>query len=199
MEHRTHPLKVPKGTTLFSPGQACPGFVVLRSGTIRVTLTAENGREVVLYRVRPGDVCLQTFSCLVTGEPYKAEGVAETDLTGDIVPPAAFEARLSESPEFRGLVFGAVAHRFAEFERLLEDVALTGFDARLARALLALADDDGTITATHEALATEIASGRAVVSRRLAAFAKDGIVTLTRGQVHITDRAKLEQIAADTR
>jgi CRP/FNR family transcriptional regulator len=33
----------------------------------------------------------------------------------------------------------AAARRFADFERLVEDVALTGFEARLARALLRLA------------------------------------------------------------
>ena len=195
----TQPLRCPAGSVLFSPGQPCPGFVLLSSGRIRVTLTAENGREVVLYRVGPGDICLQTFSCLVTGEPYGAEGVAETDIEGELVPPAAFEARLADSAEFRHAVFTAVATRFAQFERLLEDVALTGFDARLARTLLALADDTGTVTATHDALAAETASGRAYVSRRLAAFAREGIVTLGRGQVHLTDPARLEQIAAGSR
>ena len=84
----------PKGTVLFQPGQACPGLVLLDKGTIKVTLTAANGREVVLYRVSPGDMCLQTFSCLVEGRTYSAEGVAETDLEGD-------KALLRSSEELR--------------------------------------------------------------------------------------------------
>jgi CRP/FNR family transcriptional regulator len=187
----------PRGTTLFQPGQACPGLVLLDKGTIRVTLTAANGREVVLYRVSPGDMCLQTFACLVEGRSYSAEGVAETDLEGELVPPDQFRTRLDSDPAFRALVFSAVANRFGEYERLIEDVALTGFDARLARVLLRLADPSGEVHAAHSALAVETASGRAFVSRRMAEFARQGLVEQLRGGVRITDRAGLERIAAD--
>jgi CRP/FNR family transcriptional regulator len=187
----------PRGTTLFQPGQACPGLVLLDKGTIRVTLTAANGREVVLYRVSPGDMCLQTFACLVEGRSYSAEGVAETDLEGELVPPDQFRTRLEGDPDFRTLVFSAVANRFGEYERLIEDVALTGFDARLARVLLRLADPAGEVHAAHSALAVETASGRAFVSRRMAEFVRQGLVEQLRGGVRITDRAGLERIAAD--
>ncbi|PCH70265.1 MAG: cyclic nucleotide-binding protein, partial [Rhodobacteraceae bacterium] len=86
MTHKSHPLSCPAGTVLFRPGQECPGFVRLQSGSIRVTLSAANGREVVLYRVAPGDVCLQTFACLTDGRSYSAEGVAEQDIVGEIMP-----------------------------------------------------------------------------------------------------------------
>lgn len=197
MSMRTHQLVAPKGATVFSPGQACPGFVVLRQGSIRVSLTSENGREVVLYRVTPGEVCLQTFSCLINDETYRAEGVAETDLEGYIIPVEAFQAKLNDDPEFRDRVFSSVAKRFTDFEQLVEDVALIGFDARLARTLLKLRDGDDTVHATHEQLARETASGRAFVSRRLAEFAHAGVVELGRGSVHLSDIGQLTQIAAD--
>jgi CRP/FNR family transcriptional regulator len=93
---------------------------------------------VVLYRVQPGDVCLQTFSCLINHSTYRAEGVAETDLSGTLLPPDLFQARMAEDPEFRADIFSSVARRFGDFEQLVEDVALIGFDARLARVLLRL-------------------------------------------------------------
>lgn len=199
MTDRRRPIQVPKGTTLFQPGQACPGLVLLDRGTIKVTLTAANGREVVLYRVRPGDMCLQTFACLVEGKTYSAEGVAESDLEGELVPPDQFRARLHSDDRFRELVFSAVANRFAEYERLIEDVALTGFDARLARCLLRLADADGRVSASHNALAVETASGRAFVSRRMAEFARQGLVEQHRGEILLIDLDGLERIAAEER
>lgn len=199
MTARIRQLSAPKGTVLFSPGQPCPGFVTLRKGTIRVTLTAPNGREVVLYRVRPGDICLQTFSCLINHHTYGAEGVAEEDLEGDILPAETFHERLAVDPGFRDRVFSAMAKRFSDFEQLVEDVALTGFDARLSRALLRLADGTGRVSATHEQLAAETASGRAFVSRRLNEFAALGLVELGRGAVTLLDRSRLEQIAAESR
>ena len=193
------PLSCPAGTVIFRPGEDCPGFVRLARGTIRVTLSAPNGREVVLYRVEPGDVCLQTFACLTDGRRYSAEGVAETDVEGEILPHAAFRRRLAADAAFRDEVMTAVARRFADYERLVEDVALTGFDARLARALLRLAGDGDAIATTHEALAAETASGRAFVSRRLGAFARQGLIAPERGRIRILDRAGLVRMAGADR
>lgn len=189
----------PKGSVLFQPGHECPGFLLLEEGSIKVTLTGASGREVVLYRVRPGDVCLQTFCCLVEGDLYSAEGIAETDLSGELVPAAEFNRRLAEDEAFRGRVMASVATRFGEYQRLIEEVALTGFDARLSRVLLRLSDDGGKVTATHNALAAETASGRAYVTRRLADFARRGLVEQQADGVAILNEAELERIAADAR
>lgn len=191
--------RAPKGKTIFQPGQECPGFVVLMRGTIRVTLTGASGREVVLYRVRPGEVCLQTFTCLVEGGAYGAEGVAETDLEGELIPPEQFRRRLAEDADFRNRIMHSVATRFSEYQHLVEDVALTGFDARLAKVLLRLADATGKVAATHGALASETASGRAYVSRRLAHFAERGLVRQADDGVEILDRDGLQRIAAEAR
>lgn len=186
---------VPRGSVLFSPGQDCSGFVVLRAGRIKVLLTGENGREIVLYRVEPGQVCLQTFGCLVNGTSYSAEGVAESDLELEIVPAGAFRQRIVEDAAFREQLLGAVAARFADMERLVEDVVLTGFEPRLARTLLRLMDTAGTVDATHEDLAREMGSGRAAVSRGIAALAREGLVETARGITRVLDRAGLERHA----
>ena len=182
---------------LFSPGQDCPGYVKLTRGTVRVTLTAANGREVVLYRVGPGDVCLQTFACLTEGRTYSAQGIAETDLEGEILPHARFLGQMEQNSAFRSEVLSAVARRFGDYEQLVEDVALTGFDTRLARVLLRLSAGDGTVRTTHDALAAETASGRAFVSRRLGELSRQGLVEPGRGVIRILNRPALERIAAD--
>ncbi len=191
------PHRIEAGAVLFRPGDPCRGFVVLHEGTLRVTLTAASGREIVLYRVSRGDICLQTFSCLVEGRDYAACGIAETPLMAEVIPAVDFHRRLSDDSEFRRQVFSAVAQRFSDFERLVEDVALTGFTARLARALLRLANADGKVVATHEQLAVETGSGRAVVSRQLARFAAANLVGMERGQVSLLDWDALADIADD--
>jgi CRP/FNR family transcriptional regulator len=189
----------PKGAQIFQAGQACPGFVTLSEGSIRVTLTGPSGREVVLYRVRPGEVCLQTLSCLISDEPYGAEGVAEADLVGELVPARAFRRKFAEDAEFRDRIMTSVSTRFAEYQQLVEDVALTSFDARLAKVLLRLASPQGKVLATHAELAAETASGRAYVSRRLAAFARKGWVAQQEDGVALTNTAELEHLAAGGR
>lgn len=160
-----------------------------------MSLTAANGREIVLYRVREGEVCLQTFSCLIENRRYSAEGLAETDLDAEIVAPEAFRTRMAGDENFRDDIFHAVARRFADFEQLVEDVALSGFEARLARALLRLADSGEIVSATHDKLAVETGSGRAVVSRQLQEFSRRNLVTATRGRIRLLDRRRLGELA----
>ena len=191
-------LSLPRGASLFFPGDACSGFVVVHTGTIVVTLTAENGREIVLYRVGPGDICLQTFGCLVNGGTYSAHGSAETDLMIEVIPTGDFERRMAADPAFRRQLLVAVATRFGDLERLVADVALSSIAVRLARALLRLADAQGVVTATHEALASEIGSAREVVSRQLGQMTRDGLIEATRGHIALRNAAALRTLAAET-
>lgn len=188
---------LPRGTVLFRPDDACSGFVVVHAGTVKVSLLAENGREIVLYRVRPGEICLQTFGCLVNHSMYSAEGLAETDLSLEVIPAGEFQRRVAEDAAFRARLFAAVANRFADLERLVEDVALSSVAARLARALLRLQDGAGVVTATHEALATEIGSARAVVSRQLGQFSRDGLIASGRGHIAIAAPEALALLSHD--
>ena len=193
----THPprMKIERGTVLFQAGQSCPGFVIVHTGTIKVTLSAENGREIILYRVRPGEVCLQTFSCLVNDTSYSADGQAESDIEIEIVPPGAFQRLVAQDAAFRQQLFAAVAARFSDLERLVEDVALSPIEARLARALLRLMDGEGLVTATQDALAREIGSVREVVSRHLNHFARNGVLELKRGSIAVLLPGQLEIMA----
>jgi len=186
---------VPKGQVLFRPGEDCSGFVVVHSGTIRVSLTGESGREIVLYRVHPGEVCLQTFGCLINHRPYSAEGLAESDLEIELVPAGEFRQRVIEDGEFRERLFAAVAARFDDMERLVEDVALTGLEARVAKSLLRLMDGTRVVTATHESIAAEIGSGRAAVSRTLGQLARRGTIEIGRGAIRILDGPALETLS----
>jgi len=195
----TKSFKAAVGQSVFSPGQSCPGFLSLRKGSIRVTLAGASGREVVLYRVRPGEVCLQTFTCLVDGTVYGAEGIVESDLEGEMIPPAEFHRRLEDDRDFRRSVLASVARRFSEYQDLVEDVALTAFDSRLAKTLLKLADDDDLVRVSHASLAAETASGRAYVTRRLAEFARRGLVEQRTDGIHIFRKSDLERIVAAAR
>ncbi len=178
-------MRASPGDVLFRPHDACRGFIVVREGVVRVGLTGANGRELVLYRVRPGGICLQTFSCLIHGRPYAAEGVAEDNVQVLLVPPAMFDRLLAENPRFRAAVLGSIADRFGDFEQVVQALAFTGLEARLASALLRLAGVNGTVCATHAELAAEIGSAREAVSRQLGFFANQGLVTLSRGHIEL--------------
>lgn len=190
-----HVVHAPAGAVLFRPDDPCRGFIALTKGAIKVGLSSASGREIVLYRVHPGEICLQTFSCLVQDKAYAAEGVAEEDVEALIVPPAGFQRLMQDDDRFRAAVLNSVAARFADFEQVVETLAFAGLEARVAGALLRLADAEGVVLATHEALAAEIGSAREAVSRQLGLFARQGLVALARGRVEIRRRDALSRLS----
>lgn len=183
------------GTVLFRPGDVCRGYLLPTGGRLRVSLSTASGREVVLYRVGAGEVCLQTFQCLATGHPYGAEGRVEETVSGWLLPPAAFDRMLAAEAGFRRFVLMEVARRFASLTETVELTAFTPLPARLAMVLLAR-PYDAPVAMTHADLAAEIGSAREVVSRQLSRWEAAGLVGLTRGRIAIHDRTGLARIAA---
>jgi CRP/FNR family transcriptional regulator len=188
------PFAVPAGTTLFRPGDLCPGYILLSAGRLRVALIGASGREATLYRVSPGELCVQTFQCLVADEPYGAFGTAEQDLDGVLLSHAAFERRLAESSAFRDFLMRQVVQRFRRLTEAVELTAFTPIPVRLAGALLSRAEGD-TVALTHAALAAEIGTAREVVSRQLERFAKSGLVALERHRIRLLAPNGLRRVA----
>lgn len=190
------PVHLPAGSVLFSPGSACPGFVILIEGSIRVAITGPQGRSIVLYRVGHGETCVQTTLCALGDAHYTAEGVTETACRAVVMPLPRFEALMGASPLFRRFVFSRFGERLDEITRLLESVAFVSIEARLCGALMARRPGPGdVIRITHQTLADEIGSAREVVSRTLDVLARQGLVELTRGAITVRDPAGLARRA----
>jgi CRP/FNR family transcriptional regulator len=182
---------LPAGTRVFGEGSPCQAYLILLSGEVRVQKVAESGREIVLYRVLAGETCIVTTACLMSGVDYDAEGIAESDITAQILPESGFRELLGRSEAFRDFVFRAYGSRISSLLMLIDEVAFGRMDRRLAACLLARAKGSGVVTATHQELAVELGSAREVVSRLLKEFERRGWVVLSRGSVGLTNEAAL--------
>lgn len=185
---------LPEGTELFVERQACRGFPLLISGTIKVVKSTPAGREMLLYRVEPGGSCVISSSCLLGHTAYTARGIAETPLQMLILPTALFDRLIAGNALFRDFVFHLLADRIAELMQLVEEVAFHRLDQRLAKLLLGKSEP---INATHQTLADELGSVREIVSRLLKGFAAQGLVSLGRERISLLDREGLRQLAGN--
>jgi CRP/FNR family transcriptional regulator len=185
-----------RGAALFRPGETAQAFPVVLSGRIEVHLTGPSGREILLYVVDPGESCVQTTLGLLGDELYGGEAVVAVPSRLVLVPRPLFLRLIDRDAGLRLFVLRAFGQRMAEVTRLLERVAFGRVEPRLAQALLELASDD-TVQATQAELAARIGSAREVVSRRLEAWGRRGIVATDRGLVRLIDPAALRQLAAD--
>lgn len=188
-----------RGHEVFGPQNVPDSLFFLVEGTIRVSQTSDNGRDIVLYRVDAGESCVLTTACMLAEEAYNAEGIAETDITVVSLPKKAFDDIVATEPAFRNFVFAAYSRRLIDLLRVVDDVAFGRIDVRLAARLLVLAGDGNDIAATHQQIASELGTAREVVSRVLHDFQKRDLIGQSRGRILLRDRAVLRTLADSDR
>ncbi|MEQ1615584.1 MAG: Crp/Fnr family transcriptional regulator [Hyphomicrobiaceae bacterium] len=188
-------VSMPAGSRIYGPGHAPESFLLLIDGTVRVQQVSENGREIVLYRVSAGESCALTTACLMAYEDYPAEAIAETEVHAAAVPRATFDDLIARSADFRRFVFMAFSSRITNLLRIIDEVAFSRMDIRLALKLIELSHGGDTVLATQQQLASELGTAREVISRMLSEFHRHGWVQAVRGSITITDRAELERLA----
>lgn len=184
-------LVLPADQCVFLQGQDPEHYLLVSRGRVRVFARSEKGREVVLYRVGDGEMCMLTTACLLGHTRYPAEAVTETETEVRAVPAHEFERLVDEDPGFRRFVFEGLSARLAEVLQRLEALVLDDVHDRLAACLLQNAGPGNTVRATHEALATEVGTAREVVSRHLRAMEKEGLIAMRRGRIDILQRERL--------
>lgn len=191
---QAHVMYLEEGEYAWREQDECEHFLLVTSGSLRVQKSSENGGIITLYHLLPGESCELTISCLLAGEPYSAEAVAEQPSTLALIPEARFQEALIRSPKFREYVFSRIGKGMNELVTLVEEVAFGQMECRLARCLLELSQDD-EITSTHQALAEELGTAREVISRLLKKFERREWVRLHRGRIEIIDREILDDIS----
>lgn len=191
LRQSTHLTRVPAGTVLFDEGSACQGFPLVLAGEIRVARGNPAGRQLELYRVTPGELCVVSTSCLFGHTPLSANGQVSTPAELAVLSPAGFD-RWCENTTFRRFVFGVFADRLADLMALTEAVAFQRLDQRLASLLLGHGKN---IHRTHQQLADELGTVREIVSRLLARFERSGWVSLGRERIDLLDAAALRAMA----
>ena len=185
-------VRFPGGTILFDENQVCQGFPLLVSGSIRVIKTSINGRELVLYRVEPGETCILSSSCLLGNARYYACGVAEQDIELVLISPSVFKNLIANAEPFRNYIFSLFSNRLTDMMQLVSAVAFQKLDQRLAALLIS---KPNPINITHQNLADELGSLREIVSRLLKNFADKGWIVLGREQINVTNPESLAELS----
>ena len=184
-------IRCPSGTPLFQENEACQGFPLVIEGEVRVSRSAANGRELELYRVSPGEMCLASSAGLFADQPLGARGVTTMETALVLLPPQDFQAGMADLV-FRSYVLGLFAQRMTDLTTLIEAVAFQRLDSRLAAALLGHGQQRHI---THQALADELGTVREIVTRLLHRFERDGWVELSRECITLRNSAALRELA----
>jgi len=185
--------RIPAGARLFRESERCHDFMWLLEGTVRVFKNSQAGREITLYRVAPGELCVLSLQCLLCDEGFPAEAVAETDLFGLTLSRNDFDRAIDDSKDFRRYLLKVLSRRISDVVQLVSEVTFQRLDLRLACLLGQLFErsDGEPLLITHARVARELGTTREMVSRILKELERQQCIQLLRGEIHLVSREEL--------
>lgn len=177
-------------------GNECTGVILVQSGCLRVYILSEQGKEITLYRLFPGDMCMLSASCVLQSITFDVFADAEQDSECCIIAGAAFASVSERVPEMKIFALETAVSRFSDVMWVMQQILFMSFDRRLAIFLLDETAKTGTdiVKLTHEQIAKYMGSAREVVSRMLKYFSAEGMVEMSRGGIRILDKKKLRSL-----
>ena len=191
----SHHVVYPKGKNIHD-GSECSGVIFVCSGSLRLYMMSEEGKEITLYRLHKGELCMLSASCVLDAITFEVFVDAEQDSQCLVVSGPAFAAVSQRNPDIRIFALETAVSRFSDVMWVMQQVLFMSMDKRLAIFLFDESARTGsdTITLTHGQIARYMGSAREVVSRMLKYFASEGIVEVSRGGVTILDKKRLRDL-----
>ncbi len=184
-----------KGQTIHD-GEECTGVILVNEGCLRLYIMSEEGKDISLYRLFSGDVCMLSASCALKSITFDVLVDADEESDCTVIAGAAFAELSNRVPAVQIYALETTAARFSDVMWLMQQILFMSFDRRLAIFLLDECAKNGTDTVkmTHEQIAKYMGSAREVVSRMLKHFVREGLVEVSRGGVKILDKKALRAL-----
>ena len=185
-----------KGTNIHD-GNECTGVIFVKSGSLRLYMLSEDGKDITLYRLFPGEMCMLSASCALQNLTFDVFVDAEENSECVVISGCAFASLADKIPSMKIFALEEAMATFSEVMWVMQQILFMSFDRRLAIFLLDEATKTGSdaIHLTHEQIAKYMGSAREVVSRMLKYFSTEGIVELSRGGVKLLNKQRLRKLA----
>jgi CRP/FNR family transcriptional regulator len=186
---------IPPGRDVFVEGDSVQAIPLLLSGVVRVYQIGETGREVTLYRFRPGESCVLSANAILRRQSFPAVATVEETAEAVMIPADAFRDWVRRHELWRDFYFDLVSQRLASVMGIVEEVAFRRLDARVASLLLERARRENPVRITHQEIASELGSSREVISRILEDFSSREAIRTERGSIEVVDLDLMRNLA----
>jgi CRP/FNR family transcriptional regulator, cyclic AMP receptor protein len=196
--------QVPAGETIFLMGFPGDSMMAVLSGSVRISVTSAEGKEIVLAILSERDVFGEI--AMLDGKERTADARAMTPCTLAILERRDVLAFLERHPTVCLRLVEVLCLRLRHTDVQVAEIALLELPVRLAKVLLRMSSDDATpapggkqevrIQLSQRELGNFVGAARESVNKCLRDWQRAGIVRVESGQITITDRATLEELAA---
>lgn len=178
---------LPAETVLMQSNSYIRSIPVVLSGSMRVIRQDEEGREILLYYIKPGETCIMSFLAGIHEDTSKLRLVVEEDSEILMLPIAKASEWIKVYPEWADFIFKLYHKRFEELLDVINSVAFQKLDDRIVTLLKRKASIYGSneFSITHQQLAEELGTTREVVSRLLKQMEKQELISLSRNKIKL--------------
>lgn len=157
------------------------------SGLIKVYKEEENGNEVLLYYIKPGESCIMSIMASEKNEKISVKGVVEEDSQLLIIPVEKLRLLRRKFPQWNLFVYQLFNEKFDEVIEMVKILTFSNKEKRLEDYLKKESQIKNTqiIRYSHQEIAQELGSSREVISRLLKKLENEGKVVLAQRQIKL--------------
>jgi CRP/FNR family transcriptional regulator, anaerobic regulatory protein len=160
---------------------------IILSGHVKVTGEDDEGNEILLYYLKPGDSCVMSVLGALNGTMSKVKATTIEPTEMIFIRPERAAELVREHPAWATYIFKLYQSRFEELLETVTRVNFKNLDDRILDLLQRKSAIFGSqsISATHQEIADELGSPREAISRVLKQMEHDSLVKLGRGKIEL--------------
>lgn len=175
-----------EGTVILKQGSYIKVIPLMLSGLAKVFKEEpENGNEVLLYYIKPGESCVMSMTTLLHNTTSKVKAIVEEEAEVVLIPADKALAIAKKYPKWNEFIYDLFNLKFDELLKVIEILTFSNKDVRLLEYLKKEASlkNTNTLHTTHQHIAYDLGSSREVISRLLKKLSVEGLVKLGQGSV----------------
>ena len=160
---------------------------IVLHGSIKVFKLDEDGREILLYYIKPGESCVMSFLGATCNGTSKIKAVVEEEAEVLLLPVHKATDLIRENPQWIQFIFELYNRRFEELLSVVNAIAFQKVDDRLWELLKTKTKllKTSELNMTHQQIADELGTAREVVSRLLKQLERENRISLGRNRIRL--------------
>lgn len=172
-----------KGAILVQETSTCSNIPFVIKGGLRLFRTSETGREMTIYNINKGDLCVLAAICVMGELEYDFSVMAKEDSFLAVLPASSFMELMDNSMVFKQFILKSLSEKLVTSLNTIEMINFSSITDRILKYLEENVDENNELIITHEYLAVELGTTREVVSRELRKLVKDNKIIQNRGKI----------------
>lgn len=160
---------------------------LILEGSIKVSREDEEGNELFLYYLAPGETCSMSFTCCMMNKKSEIRTIAEEQTQVIAIPIRYMDQWMVKYHSWKNFILMSYDDRMNQLIKTIDSIAFQKMDQRLIAYLekKAKATDSNVINATHQQIAYDLNASREAISRLLKQLEKEGEVKLGRNKIEL--------------